>query len=409
MNLLALFWTIAARGSAIAFQFLSGVIIARTLGPTELGRYYYVFTAAMVGMQLTQLGLHVSNTYFYSKRPELLSHLLGNLLYLAATIGVATGLGVYAIEFLLAREDSVQAPIILAIALCPLLLLVVSLNTLSVAVSQRIFNVLTILQGAATLSATLAASLLAPTAAGFLAGYATGLGLTAIIAILAVKKGQRISLRFHWPLFLETIAYGVRAHVLAFAGFIGIRISIFVIRIYGDITDIGYWSIASQMADAMQVIPSIVGTVLFPFLIRTSAEDRWRQTIKTALGLTGLVLFGSLCLAVVANPLITAVFGAKYEHSTPILLALLPGVVFLAAMTSASQLLSASGVPLGQMLAWITMIGAQSIAAFVVYPHWGTEGLAILQSLTFGVICTWLWLLATRDHRQNAIGSFPPS
>src|ERR1700754_1318063 len=314
MNLFALFWTIAARGSAIAFQFASGVIVARHLGPTELGRYYYVFTAAMVGMQLTQLGLHVSNTYFYSKRPELLSNLLGNLLYLAATIGVVTGLGVYVIEFLLAQEESIQAPIILAIALCPLLLLVVSLNTLSVAVSQRIFNVLTILQGAATLSATLVVSLLAPTATGFLVGYAVGLGLTAIIAILTVRSGQQISLRFHWPLFLETIAYGVRAHILAFAGFVGIRISIFVIRIYGDITDIGYWSIASQMADAMQVIPSIVGTVLFPVLIRTSAEDRWHQTIRTAAGLTALMLFGCICLAVIASPLIKTVCGAKYEH-----------------------------------------------------------------------------------------------
>ncbi|MEH2511219.1 O-antigen/teichoic acid export membrane protein [Nitrobacteraceae bacterium AZCC 1564] len=409
MNLVALLWTIAARGSAITFQFANGVIIARYLGPTDLGRYYYVFTAAMVGMQLTQLGLHVSNTYFYSKRPELLSNLLGNLLYLTATIGVATGLGVYAIEYSLAREDAIQAPIILAIALCPLLLLVVSLNTLSVAISQRIFNMLTILQGAATLCATLAVSLFAPTAAGFLVGYAAGLGLTAIIAIFAVKKGQKISLRFHWPLFLETISYGVRAHILAFAGFVGIRVSIFVIRIYGGITDIGYWSIASQMADAMQVIPSIVGTVLFPFLIRTSAEHRWHQTIKTAVGLTSLMLFGCICLAIVANPLITTVFGAKYEQSTPILLALLPGVIFLAAMTSASQLLSASGVPLGQMIAWVTMISAQSAAAFVVYPRWGTEGLAILQSVTFGVICIWLWVLAIKGHRRNAVSSFSSS
>jgi O-antigen/teichoic acid export membrane protein len=408
MNLFALFWTIAARGSAIAFQFANGVIIARNLGPTELGKYYYVFTAAMVGMQLTQLGLHVSNTYFYSKRPELLSQLLGNLLYLTATIGVVTGLGVYAIEFALAQE-SIEAPIILAIVLCPLLLLVVSLNSLSVAVSQRIFNALAILQGASTLFATLVASLLAPTATGFLIGYAAGLSLTAIVAILLVRDGQRISRRFHWPLFTETIAYGVRAHILAFAGFVGIRISILVIRIHGGIADIGYWSIASQMADAMQVVPSIVGTVLFPHLIRTSADDRWRQTIKTAIGLTGLMLFGCICLALIAHPLITTVFGAKYEHSTPILLALLPGIVFLSAMTSASQLLSASGVPLGQMLAWIIMISIQSATAFVVYPRWGVEGLAILQSMTFGVICIWLWLLAMREHRQSAVSAVPSS
>ncbi len=211
----SLFWTIAARGLAIAFQFVSGIIIARSLGPTDLGQYYYVFTAAMMGMQLTQLGLHVSNTYFYSSRPELLSNLLGNLLYLAATIGVVTGLGIYVIELLLA-QDSIQAPIVLAIVLCPLLLLVVSLNTLSVAISQRIFNVLTILQSAAILFATLIVSMVAPTATGFLAGYAAGLGLTAIVAILTVRNGQQISPRFHWPLFIETIAYGIRAHTTCF-------------------------------------------------------------------------------------------------------------------------------------------------------------------------------------------------
>ncbi len=113
-----------------------------------------------------------------------------------------------------------------------------------------------------------------------------------------------------------------------------------------------------------------------------------------------------MCLAVIANPLITGVFGAKYEQATPILLALLPGVIFLSAMTSASQLLSASGVPLGQMIAWITMISIQSAAAFAVYPRWGAQGLAILQSMTFGVVCIWLWLLVMREHRQNVTSPF---
>jgi hypothetical protein len=61
------------------------------------------------------------------------------------------------------------------------------------------------------------------------------------------------------------------------------------------------------------------------------------------------------------------------------------------------------------MIAWITMISAQSAAAFVVYPRWGTEGLAILQSVTFGVIGIWLWPIAMKGYRRNATSPLPSS
>ncbi len=143
------------------------------------------------------------------------------------------------------------------------------------------------------------------------------MGLTAAIALFTIREGQPIALKFDWPLFVETISYGIRAHIVTFAGFIGIRSSILVIRTYGDITDVGYWSIASQISDAMQVVPSVVATVLFPRLIRANKDDRWSQTVKAAAGLAALMLVGCTCFAIVSYPLIVLLFGAQISAVNP--------------------------------------------------------------------------------------------
>lgn len=392
MKFFPLLFTIASRSLAVLFQVLNSIVIARAVGPVELGRYYYVFTAAMVGMQIAQLGTHASNTYFYAHRPELLPRLLGNLIYLALTVGVATGAIVYGVDRF--ADFGEGAPAALAIALCPLLLLALNLSAMSVAINQTLFNVLTVLQGGSIFALTIVVAFIWPTASNFLVAYACALGMTSLVALFLLRSGQPISRRFDWSLLRETIAYGLRAHLIVLSGFVAARVSVIVMRFYDDLTGVGLWSVAAQIGDGLQVVPGVVATVLFPALIRAPDNRKWAETVRVAAGLAGFTLLLCAGLALWAEPVITALFGQNYASASPLLVALLPGALFLAAATSASQLLSALGIPVMQVAIWLFALVAQTALAIVVYPRWGAVGLAWVQSTVFGAVCVSLWLLA---------------
>jgi hypothetical protein len=72
--------TFLTRILLIGIGLITSVIVARVLGPEGRGLYAVAATIAAMGVQLGNLGLHASNTYYVAQKPELLPFLMGNTL-----------------------------------------------------------------------------------------------------------------------------------------------------------------------------------------------------------------------------------------------------------------------------------------------------------------------------------------
>ena len=79
--------TFTTRIILILLSLLTGVIIARTLGPEGRGVYAMAVLLGTMGVQLTNLGLHSSNTFYVARDSNLLSKLLGNSLLVSFGFG----------------------------------------------------------------------------------------------------------------------------------------------------------------------------------------------------------------------------------------------------------------------------------------------------------------------------------
>jgi O-antigen/teichoic acid export membrane protein len=103
-----------------------------------------------------------------------------------------------------------------------------------------------------------------------------------------------------------------------------------------------------------------------------------------------------LCLAVagMAAPLIEIVFGPAYAPTVGIMLALLPGVFFLAITSTVSQFLSAFGIPLSQLAVWIIGWTLQVVLSIILFERCGVLGLAWVQSGCAAFVCLSLFLKA---------------
>ncbi|MCK1277519.1 oligosaccharide flippase family protein [Bradyrhizobium sp. 61] len=387
-----------ARGLAILGSFGVAILTARMLGPAERGHYYYIVTLAAIALQIASLGIQSSNTYLIARTPALLAQIMANSLWLAILAGVAAAAGVLAVDLAIGGSEQNVMFVAIVTALTPSLLLFLYLSNIAVALNRpRTFNGLIILNGVVAIGAALLACWLAPRLGGFLVAAVIASLVACVAAWAVLAKGVDIPRRFDFGLFRDGIAFALRAHIATLLGFVMGRMSVMVLRQFGEFADIGYWSIAAQIADALLILPSTIGLLLFPALVRAKGAARMQQYKVALLQITLLMALVCTASAVLASPIVTIIFGKAYEPAVAIILALLPGVFFIGVASAASQFLSASGFPWSQVMAWLCGATLQAALSVALFGQFGAVGLAWIQSASAGFVCVWLLLNSVRS------------
>jgi O-antigen/teichoic acid export membrane protein len=402
--------TFLARSAALLGPLFVTVITARLLGPEDRGRYYYVMTLAAVGVQLASFGIQASNSFLLSKQPNLLSRILANTRWIGLLGGLAAGAGVLTFEVLVGDPATFAYTATVVIILCPLNLLFLYLTNIAVGMNwPNLFNGLIILNSVLLATSAATVALLLPELNSFLVAAIIASALTCILAWMLIAKDCIVPREFDWPLLSENILFAARAHVAILVGFLMARTGIAILRYYGAFGDIGYWSIAAQITDALLILPGTVGMLLFPALVRAGHADRWIGFTTVAWRVGAVMAVICAGAALVAHFVITIVFGINYASAVDITIALLPGVFFLSMASIASQFLSAFGIPWTQLAAWIVGWIAQAGLSLLVVGAYGVLGLAWTQSFCSGVVCAWLFVNALNYRpRSLAEGTHHP-
>jgi O-antigen/teichoic acid export membrane protein len=393
-----------SRGLAILGSFGVAILTARMLGPADRGRYYYAITLAAVGVQFASLGIHASNSYQIARTPGLLAQIMGNTAWIAMLGGVVAAAGVLLFDF--AVGGSAQDYVIVAVVLmlAPSLLLFLYLSNIAVALNRpRTFNGLIIFGSVISIAMALLAAYLLPSLNAFLFAAAAASIVTCIFAWIVLARGISIPWAFDYSLFYTAIGFALRAHIAALLGFLMARMGVMVIRQFGDFADLGYWSIAAQIADALLILPGTISLLLFPSLVRAEGEMRWNEYKTTLFRLSSMMAVLCIAGSIVAHFLIEAIFGMAYAPAVAIVLALLPGIFFLGVASVASQFLSASGFPWSQVLAWICGSLLQAVLSLALYGRFGIVGLAWIQSGCAALVCIWLLINSLRFAARAAI------
>jgi O-antigen/teichoic acid export membrane protein len=274
--------------------------------------------------------------------------------------------------------------------LAPSSLLFMYLVNLAVALNRpRTFNGLIIFGSVASI--LLAAVAAYPSSLnGFLFAAVAASILACGLSWIVLARGIGIPRAFDYSLFYDSIAYALRAHIATLFGFLMARMGVLLIRQSGNFTDLGYWSVAAQIADALLILPGTVTLLLFPSLVRAEGAVRWNEFKTTLFQLSAIMAVLCIVVAAVAHPVIEIVFGVAFLPVVALVLALLPSVFFLAVGSVASQFLSASGFPWSQVLAWIFGALLQAILSITLFGRFGVTGLAWIQSGCAALVCAWL-------------------
>jgi O-antigen/teichoic acid export membrane protein len=392
---------LASRGFSILGAFGVAILTARMLGPADRGHYYYVITLAGLAVQLASLGIHSSNTYLIARAPTLLAQIMANTAWIAVVGGVIAAAGVMAVDFAFDASTPSYVLIAVVLVLAPSLLFFMYLSNMATALNRpRTYNGLVIFNSVASIAMALIALYPSPSIHRFLYATVATAVLSCVVGWTVLARGIAVPRKFDYPLFSRGIAFALRAHIATLFGFLMARMGVMVIREFGNFSDLGYWSIAAQLCDALLVLPATIGLLLFPSLVRAEGVMRWNE-FKTALLQLGSVM-ALLCIAAAgATPLVVRImFGVTYAPAVAIVTALLPGVFFLGVASVASQFLAASGYPWSQVMAWIFGSLLQAGLSFALFGQFGVIGLAWTQSGCAGLVCVYL-LANTRKYSSR--------
>ncbi|MFH1776621.1 MAG: oligosaccharide flippase family protein [Candidatus Omnitrophota bacterium] len=388
---------------------LAGIVVTRTLGPTNRGIYFLVLTINAFIINIANVGIRFTNTYMLSKGKYNINEVNSNSILIAGLISAIAFIGYFLSGgFINARFLKEIRPlyIILSISLIPFALysnywrgimaglnkfFLISVMDVSIAIIGLFLSIAVVLKWG-------------------LNGVIWLWFITSIVIFLLelflINKIERIKLKFSWKCFKESISFGFVGHLGNIAYHIYSRIDVFIVNFFLGVTGVGFYSLASTIAEKVVFVPGVITTVSNPRLGSSSQKEAnelsgrlFRHTLLAA-------SFTALCILIIAPWGIPLLYGKDFLPSVKPLLILLAGMVFMPVSSSISSFfIFHKGEPkVPAMVSWISLFINIPLCVILTtkYGFKGTAGAIALTYLLQFLILASLFLRVSKMRISDA-------
>jgi O-antigen/teichoic acid export membrane protein len=310
---------------------LTGIILARGLGPHDRGLLALVLLLPSTLMTLTKFGITQANVYCVRREGASLDKVASNSLLLAIVLGaVCSGLAWLFRDFLLSTVLGGVPPWALALALWRLPLLLIDNYFWGVLQAMGNFS----LYNRRTIAG---ASLILLLVAGvrFTSGidlwsavliYASVTTLVVVSLLIATRRQIPFGLRPDTALLGHQVRFGLKSYTQVLTMHFLFRSDIYLVSYFLGPAETAFYSLALHFTEIILEIPQAVGWVVYPQMAslqktdvhRLTAQACRRTILLTATGGVGAVTLGPIIIpmwyggafAAASKPLVFATFGA---------------------------------------------------------------------------------------------------
>jgi len=141
---------------------------------------------------------------------------------------------------------------------------------------------------------------------------------------------------------------------------------------------LGIYTLAYRiMLYPLQSVTTVIGRVMFPVYSKLQDDDeRFRTAYISTAGIIAVITFPLMIgVCVLADPLIHAVFGAKWMGAVPLIRILAPIGMMQSVAATVGAIYQAKGRT-DTLFRWGVFTGLLSVSAFLIGLHWGIIGVA---------------------------------
>lgn len=381
--------TYLTRVLLIGIGFATTVIVSRSLGPSGRGLFAVAAAVAAIGVQFGNLGLHASNTYYVTKDRELLPVLIGNTLVLSLGVGGTAAVVGWMLNAMWPQLAPVHGKLLLlALASIPFGLAYMLLQNLLLGIDQiRAYNGIELASKTIGLVLVVLAILSGRTNPEIMfAALMAGVVLSFFWVLSKLRALLRGPVFLSLAVFRTHVGLGAKAYLIAFFGFLVLRIDLVMVKYMLGAQAAGYYSISETMAENMLTLPVVVSTILFPKL-SGMADNKQKLHLTRKAGFVTAALMAPLMIiaSLLAKPLIQLVFGKSFLPAVAPFIWLMPGSFLLGVETVIVQYLNSLGFPRIIAYFWLLVTALNIGLNLWAIPAYGLIGAAIVSTITYSL------------------------
>ena len=231
----------------------------------------------------------------------------------------------------------------------------------------------------------------------FLTGYIVSYicGLTQIWPYL--KDPVEDSL---WDTIKEMFKFGTIIQLSTLVTMLNRRLSFLIIKGFWGDAKVGVYNAASQVSEAPKMIGQSIAMVQFSKISNLTDNDLAAritvQLLKTATILTAICIF---IVCVIPTSVYSWLFTSNFAEMRVVMIALGPGVVFMAANMVFSHYFSGMNMPKHNLYGALVGLAVTIPSLYLLIPPLGMVGAGISASLTNLAIIVYQWVIFKRINK----------
>lgn len=402
-------WTFIARVLILAGGLFASIIVARVLGAEGLGALAVINVTVAVALQLGCAGLPSANTYFIAKDRRELAPVWANALLFGLAAGTLLAVLVVSLAYLrpsLFGSVSFQLILTAAISIPFQLVTFLGLNVFLGIDRIAQFNLLDALSQSFVLVNAVVALVVLAAGLNMLVALNTAASILICAAVIwmvgriVARQELRREFRPDMELLRRMARYGIKFHVAVVASLLIFRADLLIVNHFRGEAEAGSYSVASQMAMLLMMLPGVIATLIFPRV--TAERDHEAQLIMRATRHTSFIMLIVCLMAVPAAFLLPLLYGAAFRDVPVQLLILLPGVYLVGVESVLVQYFSGTGLPVAIPLFWLMTLLLNVLLNLLFVPTFGARAAAIASTASYALI----FLLVVFYFRRKTGNSF---
>lgn len=213
------------------------------------------------------------------------------------------------------------------------------------------------------------------------------------LAILIKENGLKMS--FDKNIFKKNFYFGIKAYLIATMCFLVLRSDLYILNIFHGLKEVGFYSVATNFFDGINLITVSLALVLFPKMSQDSKQSYKVLFYGLKLSLI-LIVPIVLFIAFISKPLIIFLFGGAFLPAIIPFFILAIALIFWSMTIIINQYFASQGIPNYLILLWFFGFLLNLFLNILYIPKFGMMAAAISSLLTYFLLWIITFVLAKR-------------
>jgi O-antigen/teichoic acid export membrane protein len=403
----------SARAMWAVLGTISGVILARQLGPHDRGILAVVLLVPSTVITISKLGIAQSIVYAINREKAPVAKVTSNVVTLAFILSAISIAVVWALRDTLLSTVLRTVPtwaLAVALARVPMLLLDNYLYGVLQAtgrfslynrrlVSNEILRLVLVVISVGILNLGLPAAVILYTFAN----------ATVIISLLvAMRREIPFSIAFDWPVLKNQLSFGLKSWIQTVAAHLLLRIDIYMVSYFLDPAQTAFYALALHFTEIVLEFPQAIGLVLFPRLASLPKDEVHRLTAQTARRTLMLTVPTALVLGLVGPWMIVAWYGKPYAPAGAPLPWAGVGVVMMSLYVILTRDFTSRGRQQINIVAGLLALASNVALNCYTIPTWGIVGAAVATAISYSAASVTLLIAYLMESRLSPLDVLIP-